>query len=113
MTRREQASARDADLLVVARSQEDLEPMSTITLPASDPRGTKAVDIAVDAGQWLKCRTVRGHKCYGIRSSRDPNQVYLVTRLSCTCYDAQRHECKHMLAVRLHCEAVAEGLVAA
>jgi hypothetical protein len=29
---------------------------------------------------------------------------------TCTCYDARErhHECKHMLAVRLHCELVAE-----
>src|SRR5215831_4219387 len=83
--------------------------MSTmITLPESDPRGPKAVAIATDAGQWLKCRTKDGRKAYGIRSSKDANHVYLVTRTSCTCYDAQRHECKHMLAVRLHVELVLE-----
>jgi hypothetical protein len=83
--------------------------MSTLTLPASDPRGAKAVQIATDAGQWLKCFSQRdGRKAYGIRSSRDSNVVYLVTRRSCTCYDARRHDCKHMLAVRLWCEYVAE-----
>jgi uncharacterized Zn finger protein len=42
---------------------------------------------------------------YGIRSSRDANRVYFVTTSSCTCYDFSRgHECKHLLAVRLHCE---------
>jgi hypothetical protein len=66
------------------------------------------VAIATDAGQWLKCRTRDGRKAYGIRSSRDANTVYFTTRTSCTCYDAQRHDCKHILAVRLHCELVAE-----
>lgn len=82
--------------------------MSTILLPASDPRGAKAVAIATDSGQWLKCRTRDGRKAYGIRSSRDSNVIYLVTRTSCTCYDARRHDCKHMLAVQLHVALVAE-----
>jgi hypothetical protein len=87
----------------------------TITLPASDPRGTKAVQIATDAGQWLKCRTRDGRKYYGIQSSLGDGCYYLVTRTSCTCYDAQeRHnECKHMLAVRLHCALVDEQRQAA
>jgi len=62
----------------------------TITLPSTDPRGPKAVAIATDAGQWLRCRTRDGRKAYGIRSSRDANHVYFVTRSSCTCYDGQR-----------------------
>jgi hypothetical protein len=74
----------------------------------TDPRGPKAVALATDAGQWLPCRDNYGRKIYGIRSSRDANHVYFVTRTSCTCYDARRHECKHMLAVRLHCELMAE-----
>jgi hypothetical protein len=82
--------------------------MTTLTLPASDPRGAKAVAIATDAGQWLRCRTHDGRKLYGIRSTRDSNVVYFVTRTSCSCYDARRHECKHQLAVRLHCQLVAE-----
>jgi hypothetical protein len=82
--------------------------MTTVLLPETDPRGPKAVAIATDAGQWLKCRTRDGRKAYGIRSSADSNQVYFVTRTSCTCYDARRHDCKHMLAVQLHCELVTE-----
>ena len=82
--------------------------MTTVPVPDTDPRGARAVEIATDAGQWLKCRTRDGRKAYGIRSSRDANHVYFTTRTSCTCYDARRHTCKHMLAVRLHCELVAE-----
>jgi len=80
-----------------------------ITLPETDPRGAKAVAIATDAGQWLKCYLKDGRKAYGIRSSRDSDEVYFVTRTSCTCYDGQRRTCKHMLAVQLHCELVAES----
>jgi hypothetical protein len=82
--------------------------VSTILLPETDPRGPKAVAIATDAGQWLKVRTRDGRKAYGIRSSRDSNEVYFVTRTSCTCYDGQRRTCKHQLAVQLHCDLVAE-----
>ena len=81
---------------------------AVITLPATDPRGAKAVQIATNAGQWMKCRTKDGRKFYGIRSSRNSHEVYFVTRTSCTCYDSRRHDCKHMIAVRLHCALVAE-----
>ena len=87
--------------------------MTTVLLPATDPRGPKAVEIATDAGQWLKCRTRDGRKAYGIRSSANSNQVYFVTRTSCTCFDGQRRTCKHQLAVALHCELVAEQKQAA
>lgn len=75
---------------------------------STDPRGPKAVAIATDAGQWLKCRTTDGRKAYGIPAASEPGRYYLVTRTSCDCYDAQRRTCKHMLAVQLHCELMAE-----
>jgi len=84
--------------------------MSTVLLPTTDPRGAKAVELAADAGQWIKCRTSDGRKAYGVPSSK-PGRYYLVTRYSCDCKDAefnQGRECKHILAVRLHCELVAE-----
>ena len=107
MTERDQADVLTIDLAVVNTLVQRASTV-TIVLPATDPRGAKAVAIATDAGQWLKCRTRDGRKAYGIRSSRNANHVYFVTRTSCSCYDACRHECKHMLAVRLHCELVAE-----
>lgn len=79
--------------------------MTTLLVSETDPRGPKAVAIATDAGQWLKCKTRDGRKAYGIRSSRDANQVHLVTRTSCTCYDFEHgrgRDCKHVLAVQLH-----------
>jgi hypothetical protein len=82
--------------------------VSTILLPETDPRGPKAVAIATDAGQWLKCRTRDGRKAYGIKASKG-NHYYLTSRTDCTCYDARRHECKHMLAVQLHCALVAQS----
>lgn len=44
---------------------------------------------------------------YGIPSQRHAGVYHLVDQQSCTCEDAARHPgnaCKHMLAVRLHCE---------
>lgn len=102
MTKREQASASTADLLVVNTLSSRESTMTTVLLPSNDPRGPRAVAIATDAGQWLRCRTRDGRKAYGIRSSANSDQVYLTTRTTCTCYDARRHECKHQLAVRLH-----------
>jgi len=87
--------------------------MTTVLLPETDPRGPKAVAIATNAGQWLRCRTRDGRKAYGIRSSADSDQVYFVTRTSCTCYDGQRRTCKHQLAVQLHCQLIAEQQAAA
>jgi hypothetical protein len=81
--------------------------MNTV-IDLSDPRGPKAVAIATDSGQWLKVRTRDGRKAYGIRSSRNANHVYFVTRTSCTCYDARRHDCKHQIAVNLWCDLRAE-----
>ena len=83
--------------------------IDTLTaFPTTDPRGAKAVAIAADSGQWLKCRTTDGRKYYGIRSSANSDQVYFVTRTSCSCFDGQRRECKHQIAVQMHCALVAE-----
>ena len=69
----------------------------TITISSQDPRSIKAVEIAADAGQWLKCRTRDGRKLYGVRSQANPSVCYLVDCQSCTCQDFQRHQapCKH------------------
>ncbi len=75
-------------------------------------REDKAVEIAADAGQWLKCRTPAGRKLYGVPSQRTANRYYLTTRESCTCYDAARSPllpCKHQMAVKLHCDRVGKA----
>jgi uncharacterized Zn finger protein len=82
-----------------------------LLISETDPRGPKAVALAADAGQWLKCRTRDGRKAYGIRSSADADHCYLVTRTSCTCKDffhGRGRDCKHILAVLLHCQLVEE-----
>ena len=73
------------------------------TTTTTDPRADRARFIASTASQWLKCRTVAG-KRYGIRSSTNPDRVYLVDTRTCECPDAQRRglPCKHVLAVQLH-----------
>jgi hypothetical protein len=74
-----------------------------MTTTTTDPRTDRARFIASTASQWLKCHTVAG-KRYGIRSSTNPDRVYLVDTRTCDCPDAQRRglPCKHVLAVRLH-----------
>src|SRR5438045_3412070 len=87
------------------RYKDATEHPMTITISSEDPRSIKAIQIAVGAGQWLKCRTTDGRKAYGVPSQRVGGHYYLTTQTSCTCPDAQRHEglaCKHQLAVRLH-----------
>lgn len=79
-------------------------------IDTSDSRFPKAVAIADQAGQWLKCRTADGRKAYGVPSQRTSGRYYLVTQTSCTCEDAARHPshiCKHALAVQIHCARVA------
>jgi hypothetical protein len=82
-----------------------MESVVTITISSQDPRSLKAVEIAANAGQWLKCRGQDGRKAFGVPSQSAAGHYYLTTQASCTCPDAQRHEgmaCKHQLAVRLH-----------
>jgi len=92
------------------------------SLSTSDPRGVKAVAIATNAGQWLKVRGHDGSKAYGVPSQCQPGIYYLTTTTSCTCPDFRRRglsrgrigqggahlACKHILAVRLHCELARE-----
>jgi hypothetical protein len=101
-----QASVRTTDLPVVNTWEKQVSTVNTV-IDLSDTRTQRAIVIAADAGQWLKCRTSDGRKAYGIRSSSDGNHIYLTTRSSCTCYDA-RHNCKHIVAVQLHCALVEE-----
>ena len=71
-------------------------------IDSSDSRFAKAVAIADQAGQWAKCRFRDGRKAYGIRSSCKADRMYIVTQTSCDCFDAQRHVCKHQVAVLIH-----------
>jgi hypothetical protein len=92
----------------------------TITISADDPRSIKALEIAAGASQWLRCRAEDGRKAYGVPSHCQAGRYYVVTRDNCDCPDFQRNglsgsrighagihtPCKHVLAVRLHCELV-------
>jgi hypothetical protein len=92
----------------------------TITISAEDARSIKAIEIAAGAGQWLKCRTRDGRKLYAVPSQSEPGVYHLTDAQSCDCQDFKRHglsgvrlghtgehrPCKHILAVRLHCELV-------
>jgi hypothetical protein len=76
-------------------------------IDTSNSRFPKAVAIADQAGQWIKCRAKDGRKAYGVPSSKGDGRFYLVTQTTCDCYDAQRHICKHSIAVQIHCARVA------
>ena len=60
-------------------------------IDSADPRFAKAVAIADQAGQWLKCRATDGRKAYGVPSQCKPGRYYLTTQATCTCEDAKRH----------------------
>ena len=79
-------------------------------IDTSDNRFPKAVAIADQAGQWLKCRATDGRKAYGVPSQCTPGRYYLTTQTSCTCEDSKRHPsqvCKHRAAVLIHCARMA------
>ena len=86
----------------------------SVTISADDPRTIRAIQIAAEAGHWLKCHTGRGEDAFRVPSQSRPGRYYLVTPSSCDCPDFQHDDasseadraCKHTLAVRLHCELV-------
>ena len=85
----------------------------SITFDADDPRTIKALQLAAEADRWLSGRNQTGEAVFGVPSQRDPRQYYIVTTATCDCPDFVRsaetpspQPCKHILAVRLHCELV-------
>ena len=92
----------------------------SITISADDPRSIRAIEIAAEADQWLMYRNQDGDQVYGVPSQSEPRRYYVVTLASCDCPDFERNvlavmpadegselrACKHVLAVRLHCELV-------
>jgi hypothetical protein len=89
--------------------------MNSVTISAEDPRSLRALQLAADMPQWLRCRTSEGELLYGIPSQRVPGLFHLASTNECTCADYRRNglrsgrvgqygnhfECKHVLAVRL------------
>ena len=75
-----------------------------LTINSQDDRSLKAIEIAANAGQWLKVRRHDGVKLYGIPSSSVPGLYYLTTLTTCTCPDFARRglPCKHVKAAKLH-----------
>src|SRR5258708_18594200 len=92
----------------------------SITIRGDAPRTIRAIEIADEADQWIMYRNQGGQQVYGVPSQSEPRRYYLVTLSSCDCPDFERNApasvasddpselraCKHMLAVRLHCELV-------
>ena len=75
-----------------------------LTINSQDTRSLKAIEIAADAGQWLKVWRRDGVKMYGIPSQSRPGLYYLTTLTSCSCPDFAKRQlaCKHTKAVKLH-----------
>lgn len=92
----------------------------TFTISADDPRTIRALEIAAQADQWLRCRNTDDQEAFGVPSQSESGRYYLVTRSSCDCPDfrngtlaatpldqsGEPRACKHMLAVRLFRELV-------
>jgi hypothetical protein len=95
----------------------------TVTINADDPRTIKALELAAEADHWLKGHNADGDEVFGVPSQSEPGRYYIVTRTTCDCPDFRRdglaeirpaqsqeqtehRACKHILAVRLHCELV-------
>jgi len=93
----------------------------SFTIDATDFRSIRAIEIAGDSGQWLKCvDTTTGETFYGVPSQckSKAGLYYRVTLTSCDCEDFKRHGlsevrigqsgehglCKHVRAVRLRAE---------
>jgi hypothetical protein len=81
--------------------------MSTV-IDLSDPRTQRAIPIAANSGQWLRCTRRDGRQLFGIPSSKR-GVHYFTTTDFCSCPDQKFHpelECKHQLAVKIY-EALA------
>ncbi len=85
----------------------------SITFDADDPRTITALELAAEADHWLSGRNPAGEQVFGVPSQRNPQHYYIVAGASCDCPDfmhsaehSEPRACKHVLAVRLHCELV-------
>jgi hypothetical protein len=86
----------------------------TFTISADDPRTIRAIEIAAGAEHWLSGYNADGREVFAVPSQSAPDTYRIVTLDSCDCPDFRHHAlepgadhvCKHILAVRLHCELV-------
>jgi hypothetical protein len=80
--------------------------MTIATIDSKDQRSVKSVQLAADAGQWLRFRGRDGRKAYGVPSQGQTGLYYLTDLISCTCPDTRygraHGACKHVRAVRLY-----------
>jgi hypothetical protein len=80
-----------------------LPAMTTTAFDLADARVQRAIPIAADAGQWLRCTRRDGLQLYGIPSQKR-GLHYFTTRDFCSCPDQKFHpeaDCKHMRAVQI------------
>jgi hypothetical protein len=93
-----------------------------VQINTDDPRDLKAITIAAEAGQWLRCTSHDGRTLIGIPSQSQPATYHLVDvdAGTCDCQDFRRNglhpggighlgehtHCKHLRAARFHLELV-------
>lgn len=89
--------------------------MSSVAATVIDPRTQRALEIASDAGQFVRCRSRQGEVVWGVPSQSRELVRYLVTETSCDCEDFRRNglsarrigfhgshfTCKHVRALRI------------
>jgi hypothetical protein len=79
--------------------------MTMLTIDTTDNRTAKALEIAANAGQWIKVRGKDGQPlAFGVPSETVAGRYYLVTSARCECADFRRRglPCKHITAVALY-----------
>lgn len=78
--------------------------MTVLTIDTQDSRTAKALQIAANAGQWIRVRSKEGRPlAFGVPSQTHSGTYYMATTQSCTCEDFKRRgqPCKHIAAVAL------------
>ena len=75
--------------------------MNTV-IDLADERTRRAIVLAAESGQWVRCTARDGRQLFGI-PARKAGLHYLVDAHSCTCRDFvyRRGPCKHITAVRI------------
>ena len=79
--------------------------MAMLMIDTENNRTAKALQIAADAGQWIKVRSKDGQPlAFGVPSQRNPSHYYMVTARSCQCVDFKHRgqPCKHVQAVAIY-----------
>ncbi len=75
----------------------------TVTVSSTDPRAVKALALLAQSSTWTHGRRKCDALPFAIVAGSAPGTTYMVSKLGCTCPDANRRgvQCKHQTAYRL------------